>query len=387
MEGFFDEKTCLCALNRVFGYVPQAGLALYRHAGSAAGVFRIQPRELAHLLGPYAAYAEHLGRDTLVASARELEETAGLGARFLPLGDAGYPALLTECPDPPLGLYFKGVSPPETVFDGRPAIAVVGTRKVTSYGREWCRRIVRALADTGEKPLIVSGLAYGVDGIAHIAALDYGLPTAGIMATGIDAVYPWQHRDLARRIAETPGCALLTDYPLRTSPVAINFIRRNRIIAGLCGATIVIESALKGGSLITARYANEYSRDVYALPGRIDDSRSAGCNRLLQERMADIIADPESLAERLGLGRPRTRNRSDFLGALRGRYAGTLPPDRLEILLETAATVRDRRDLTAEEIAAYNGRPYALVAEAAALLSADGIIEPDLLQRYSIPAK
>lgn len=103
--------------------------------------------------------------------------------------------------------------------------------------------------------------------------------------------------------------------------------------------------------------------------------------------MADIIADPESLAERLGLGRPKRRNRAELIGALRKRYGGTLPPDRLEILLETAATVRDRRDLTAEEIAARNGRSYTLVAEAAALLAADGIIEPDLLQRYSIPAK
>lgn len=387
MEGFFDESVCLCALNKVFGYTPKAGLALYRHAGSAGAVFRIPPAGLAQLLGPYADHAEQLGKEALRDAARELDETAACGARFIPFGAQDYPALLLECEDPPLGLYYKGGSPPEAVFDGRPAIAIVGTRKVTSYGREWCRRIVRALADTGEKPLIVSGLAYGTDGIAHIAALDYGLPTAGVMATGIDAVYPWQHRELARRIAQMPGCALLTDYPLRTAPVALNFIRRNRIIAGLCQATLVIESATRGGSLITARYANDYSRDVFALPGRIDDGRSAGCNRLIQEKMADIIADPESLAERLGLGRPKRRNRAELIGALRKRYGGTLPPDRLEILLETAATVRDRRDLTAEEIAARNGRSYTLVAEAAALLAADGIIEPDLLQRYSIPAK
>jgi DNA processing protein len=387
MEGFFDETTCLCALNRVFGYVPQAGLALYRHVGSAAGVFGLAPAELRRLLGSYGNYAVHLGRDALPQAARELAETDVLGARFLPICDGAYPPLLLECPDPPLGLYFRGTSPPEEVFDGRKAIAIVGTRKVTSYGREWCRRLVRTLAETGEKPLIVSGLAYGVDGIAHIAALDYGLPTAGIMATGIDDIYPWQHRDLASRIAGTPGCALLTDYPLRTSPVAINFIRRNRIIAGLCSATLVIETACKGGSLITARYANEYSRDVFALPGRIDDGRSSGCNRLIQDRMADIIADPESLAERLGLGRPRTRNREDFLTALRRYYGDSLPPEKLETVLETAATIRDRRDLTVEEIAGRNGRPYQAVAEAAALLEADGFIEADLLRRYSIPAK
>ncbi len=387
MEGFFDEATCLCALNRVFGFAPQTGLALCRHAGSAAAVFRIPAGELKRLLGPQGAFAERMGRDALETAARELDEVRAAGGRFIPLGSPAYPALLQECPDPPLGLYCRSATPAEELFGGRPVIAVVGTRKVTSYGREWCRRLVRALSEAEVKPLIVSGLAYGADGIAHISALDYGLPTIGIMATGIDSVYPWQHRELAARMAATPGCALLTDYPLRTAPVPLNFIRRNRIIAGLARATLVIETGLRGGSLITARYANDYARDVFALPGRIDDARSAGCNRLLRDRMADIIADPESLVEQLGLGRPGRGKRTDLVASLRQRYAGTLPPEQLELLLETAATVRDRRDLTAEDIAARNGRPYPAVAEIATLLLADGVFEADLLGRYAIHAK
>lgn len=387
MEGFFNVATCLCALNRIFGYVPQTGRALCEYAGSPQEVFRLPGEELRRLLGRQSDLAAEIGPQALVQAEKELEEVQRLGGRFVPISDPAYPALLKECQDPPLGLYFLSGTEPELLAGGRPALAVVGTRKVSSYGREWCRRLIRALADVEIKPLIVSGLAYGVDGIAHLAALDYGLPTAGVMATGIDSVYPWQHRDLAHRMTATPGSCLLTDYPLRTAPVALNFIRRNRIIAGLSRATLVVESGLKGGSLITARYANDYSRDVFALPGRIDDVHSAGCNRLIRDHMADIIADPEALVAQLGLGRAGRRKRTDLLADLRKRYAGTLPPETLELLLETAGTIRDRRDLTAEEIAAANGRSYRAVAEVTALLVADGIVESDLRQRCSIPAK
>jgi DNA processing protein len=230
-------------------------------------------------------------------------------------------------------------------------------------------------------PCIVSGLAFGADGIAHRTALECGLPTVGVMATGIEKVYPWQHAELAGEMVRTPGCAVVTDYPSGSSPVALNFIRRNRIIAGLSRATIVIESKTKGGSLITAKYACDYNRDVFALPGRADDLRSAGCNSLIRQRMADIITDPEDLVERLGLGKT-LRRRKAGLETLLGRKYGADSP-----LIPLALTVKGHPGISLEEIVRETGWTWPEVQERAALLETDGFLETDLLGRCTIPAK
>ena len=201
------------------------------------------------------------------------------------------------------------------------------------------------------------------------------------MATGIEKIYPWQHTELAGMIVRTPGCAVVTDYPVGTSPVALNFIRRNRIIAGLSRATVVIESKTKGGSLITAKYACDYNRDVYALPGRADDLRSAGCNSLIRQRMADIITEPEDLVERLGLGRP-ARRRKAGLEALLGRKYGPESP-----LVQLAMLVKGHPGISLEEAARTAGWTWPETMERASILEADGFLETDLLQRCTIPAK
>jgi DNA processing protein len=384
MEGFFDERTCLCALNRIFGYSPRTGRELCTAAGSARAVFSIPKEELVRMLGEEASLAEKVGPAALEAAVRELEGIARKGGRFLSIEDEGYPEILLECPDPPLGLYLRSESPPGLLFDFRPAVAVVGTRKVTPYGDAWCRRIVETLASVAVKPVIVSGLAFGTDRIAHETALRCGLPTIGVMATGIDDIYPWQHRPLAERMSQEEGCALLTDYPTGTAPVALNFMRRNRIIAGLARATVVIESGVKGGSLITARYANEYSRDVFALPGRLDDPFSAGCNNLIMNRMADIIADPDSLAERLGLTPVRPRRELLLKERIEDRFSTGCTPEERRFLLEIAGKIDANRGITAEGLAALTGRPYPEIVGAVTRLSAEGIVATDLLQRCSI---
>jgi DNA processing protein len=182
-------------------------------------------------------------------------------------------------------------------------------------------------------------------------------------------------------MARTPGCALVTDYPTGSSPVALNFIRRNRIIAGLARATVVIESKTRGGSLITAKYACDYNRDVYALPGRADDPRSAGCNSLIRQRMADIVTDPEDLVERLGLGKT-ARRRKAGLEALLGRKYGAGSP-----LVRFGLLVRGRPGISLEEVARTTGWTWPEVMERAGTLEADGFLETDLLQRCTIPAK
>ena len=156
------ELIAACALNAVFGYEPRLGRALLEAVGSAAGIFGMGRDEMRRLTGPQPRWLDQLTPATLEKAERELEKTAAAGARFIPLSDPAYPALLRECEDPPLGLYFKGTDPPEEVFGERPAIAVVGTRDVDAYGRDWCERLVDALAHSTQKPLIVSGLAIGV---------------------------------------------------------------------------------------------------------------------------------------------------------------------------------------------------------------------------------
>lgn len=164
------------------------------------------------------------------------------GSRFICIGDSRYPQMLRECEDPPIGLYIKGKTPIEKLDGGRPAIGVIGTRDITSYGTEWCNRLVAALGRAQIKPVIISGLAIGTDATAHSAALDNGLPTIAVMPTGIDGVYPFRHGFLADRICNAEESWLITDYPTKTTPLAINFLRRNRIIAGLSKAVLLIES-------------------------------------------------------------------------------------------------------------------------------------------------
>lgn len=375
------ETAAWCALNRVFGYEPMLGRRLAEAFGGAEAVFGQREETLREALGPRAELAERLREDTLRWAEEDLERTREEGGRFLPLGSGDYPELLAECPDPPLGLYFRGESSPAEVFGFRPCIAFVGTRDASPYGREWCRRLVGALEGAGTPPVIVSGLAFGIDGIAHATALECGLPTVGVMATGLDNVYPWQHRELSGRIVRSPGSALVTDYPRGSAPVALNFIRRNRIIAGLSRAVVVIESKSKGGSLITARYANEYDRDVYALPGRADDPRSRGCNSLIRYRMADLILSPEDLADRLGLQGKRRPAAQDLRTLLERRYGPGSTPVRLGL------AVKEHRGITREELAGISGIPLREVLGAIVTLESDGFIVTDLLGRCSILAK
>ena len=376
-----DETTALCAMNRALGYLPAAGHALLENFGSAAAAFTASQKDLREALGPHRDFADQVVPSLLEWARTELARIREGGFRFIGYGEDDYPELLAECPDPPLGLYLNATSPPAEIFGLRPCVAVVGTRDLSPYGREWCRRLVLAMGGAGVPPCIVSGLAFGADGVAHRTALECGLTTVGVMATGIERVYPWQHAELAAQMVRTPGCAVVTDYPSGTSPVALNFIRRNRIIAGLSRATVVIETRTKGGSLITAKYANDYDRDVYALPGRVDDLRSQGCNSLIRQRMADIVTDTEDLVERLGLGRSARRRKADFEALLARRYGPGSPQAELALLVKASPGI------TLEEIARESGRPWHEVMQRASELETDGFLETDLLQRCTIPAK
>ena len=380
----FSERAALCALNRIFGYYPSSSRRLLELYGSASEVMGTPGEEVARSLREGRECAAQIGPDALRWAEQELEKTADEGGRFVCYGDDDYPALLAECPDAPLGIYSRCGSSLTEALSMRPCVGIVGTRDMSPYGKEWCRKIVSALADTEAAPVIVSGLAFGIDATAHTAALDFGLPTVGVMATGIDTVYPWRHSSLAKRMLETPGCALVTDYPLGSSPLALNFIRRNRIIAGLCFATVVIESRSKGGSLITAKYAADYNRDVYALPGRADDIRSRGCNSLIRSHMADIITDPYGLAEQMGLRVLSRRKKADLLEEIGSRYGSR--PD-FALLRDICLLIKDNRGISVEELCQRTSLGYGSLMGLTGILESDGFIATDLLGRCSIVTK
>lgn len=291
-----DRYVCLCALSKVFAYKCAVGRQLMNHFGGPAAVFSAPREELSAILsGAGAAYASQLLDSALLDwAAEEQAWAARYGIRLLGIGDPAYPRRLAECDDAPLLLYARG----DADLNAGRVLAVVGTRKATWQGREACRRLIARLACLDEKPLIVSGLALGVDGCAHATALEAGLPTAGVLPCGLDEIYPRQHRALACRMVEQG--VLVTDFVRGTAPAAFTFLRRNRIIAGLADATLVVESYRKGGSLITASLAASYNREVFAVPGRMTDVSFAGCNRLVERQEATLVADEETIPSVLG---------------------------------------------------------------------------------------
>lgn len=237
--------------------------------------------------------AEILRPEVLLAAEQELLfiEKNKITPYFIT--DPGYPYRLKECSDAPLLFYFRG----KADLDAPKVLSIVGTRHMTEYGEKQTANLVNELAAAFPGLLIVSGLAYGVDICAHRNALKNGLPTVGVLAHGLDRIYPPAHRHTAIEMLESGG--LLTDFPSGTNPDRPNFVRRNRIVAGLADATVVIESAAKGGSLITADIAFSYGRDVYAFPGRVSDEHSSGCNALIRSNKAGLITSASDLIEAL----------------------------------------------------------------------------------------
>jgi DNA processing protein len=206
--------------------------------------------------------------------------------------DEDYPTRLFHCEDSPILLYGKG----NINLNKQKIISVVGTRRATEYGIEMCEQIIKELVP--HDPIIVSGLAYGIDIAAHKNALINGLSTVGVLAHGLDRLYPQQHRSTANKMLETGG--LLTEFKSNTNPDRENFPKRNRIVAGISDLTLVIESSKKGGSLITADLAHNYNRDVFALPGKVSDEQSEGCNWLVKTNKAALIQSAKDIEYIMG---------------------------------------------------------------------------------------
>ncbi len=225
-----------------------------------------------------------LADKTLIERAeREMEFIERSGIKLICLGDEAYPYRLAECDDAPLVLHSMG----NADLNAKRIVSIVGTRHATEYGKEMCADFVAGLARFAPGTLIVSGLAYGIDICAHRAALKAGLPTVGVLAHGLDRIYPNAHRSTAKSMLDNGG--LLTEFMSETESLPQFFVQRNRIVAGIADATVVVESASKGGSLITASIAQSYSRDCFAFPGRVTDQYSCGCNELVSRNRAALI--------------------------------------------------------------------------------------------------
>jgi DNA processing protein len=279
-----------------------------------------------------------------------LEEHSQKNPNFWTPADPNYPLLLRQIADPPPVLYYRGIVDPAENQSQVKAIAIVGTRSPTDYGRRWTRKLTLALVRAGIT--VVSGLAEGIDAEAHRVCTQEGGRTIAVMGTGLDIVYPWSNRALARQIRKQG--LLLSEYPAGTQPDRVNFPRRNRIIAGLCCATLVLEAPKKSGALITTRLANDYGREVYALPGSLDNQASQGCLELINQG-AQMILSEDDLLEKLG-ALPQFQLVSDQLSLF------PVPPE-LEPILQAVHSEPIAIDLIVQQVGRATGDVLSALAQ------------------------
>lgn len=292
-----DEILYTIALTKL-GYIsPDAMLRIIQEAGSGKAVYEMRTRLDDILPECTQRLKDIIGGnwdDALAMAKSEMEYCQKNNISILCYGDNTYPQRLNECPDAPIVLYYKG----NADLNCHHVINIIGTRHCTNYGTDVIQRFISDLRQLCPEVLIVSGLAYGVDINAHNNALANGFSTVGVLAHGLDTLYPAMHRDTASKMLSQGG--LLTEYSSNTKIEKQNFIRRNRIVAGMSDACILIESAKHGGGLITARISQDYGREVFAVPGRTNDHFSKGCNILIHDNQANLLLSAEDFVMSMG---------------------------------------------------------------------------------------
>ena len=292
----FKERCYKLAFSMICGVNPTTGGAILQRMHTEADFFNATALQLQTVMGTKSPLFEREYRDKLLAIAENEAVYNDINhIRQLYFTDEDYPQLLQQCSDAPLMLYGLG----DCDLSHYHIISIVGTRHATAYGVDFVNKLVMGLAEKVGNVVVVSGLAYGIDIAAHRAAMSAGLPTIGVVAHGLSTIYPSSHRNDAARMVKNGGM-LLTEY-LHDAPIHKgNFLARNRIVAGMAECLVVVESASKGGALTTARIASEYSRDVFALPGRTSDLYSQGCNKLIANNVAHLIGCADDLIEVMG---------------------------------------------------------------------------------------
>ncbi len=281
------------ALSGIQGIGAATFKQLIGYEGSARSIFEKESHKLHRIpgIGPKTSQLIKSISNPGKQGEKVIRDIESLGARILYCKDDTYPQRLLECPDAPAFLFLKG----DLQLNQKKVISVVGTRKPSPYGIRMVEEFISGWKS--HQPLIISGLAYGIDIKAHRVSLANGLPTLGVIASGLDHLYPRDHFSVAKAMMENGG--LLTEYAPGTRPEAARFPARNRLIAGLSDATVVVEAAERGGALITAEMALGYNREVFAIPGRLNDYYSAGCNNLIRSQKAMPLIEPEDLSKNL----------------------------------------------------------------------------------------
>jgi len=286
------------ALGKIHGIGPVYTRRLLHHFGAPSAIFHASISTLEKVFTLGSKRANDIARFTgFSALEKELAFIEKYSVRPLFITDRDYPQRLLRCPDAPILLFFKGAAD----LNASKIVAIIGTRSPSEYGRQATERLVRDMASI-PGVLIISGLAYGIDAIAHKASLQYQLPTIGVLGHGLDQLYPREHTRLAKNMLREGG--LLTKFTTGTKPDTFNFPIRNRIVAGMSDAVIVTETRTRGGSLLTAENALVYHRKVFAVPGRINDERSSGCNALIREGKARLLTGVADLQEHMGWEQP-----------------------------------------------------------------------------------
>lgn len=284
-----DDLSYRIALSLIPGVGFVHAKSLFNYFGSAKAIFKAREKTLMKVPGIGSITAGNIRSQNILQRAEaEVEFIRRHRIKTFFYQDTDYPSRLKLCEDAPIVLFAHGKGD----FSRDKMVAVVGTRHATDYGRRFCDEIVSGMAARGGY-CVVSGLAYGIDIAAHKACLKYGVPTIGVLGHGLDQIYPSLHRSVAEKMLEDGG--LVTDFLSHTEIERQNFLRRNRIIAGMTDAVVIVESAERGGALVTADIAGSYNRDVFAVPGRASDPYSRGCNELIRQNKASLVDNLDDL--------------------------------------------------------------------------------------------
>lgn len=364
-----QEQLYRIALSLLPNVGPVISRALFQYCGSAEAVFREKKQLLAKIPGVGAkrirkAFASPV-LDQAEAELKFMQRHKVIGLFYT---DEAYPKRLNQCPDAPVLLYYKGTS---SLNDQR-FVGVVGTRSATPYGEEMTQQLVEGLK--GFDVTIVSGLAYGIDISAHEAALRNQMPTIGVVAHGMDRIYPQVHRTTAGKMIRQGG--LLTEYPSGTNPDRENFPTRNRIVAGMCDAIVVVEASGKGGALITADLAIGYNRDVFAVPGRAMDAYSKGCNDYIRENKAGLITSANDLVWMMGW----TDDKNTPLPAVQTKLFVELSTEEEQLV----QFLRENGECGIDAISAATALSFSKLAATLLQLELKGVIRLRPGKRYSL---
>jgi DNA processing protein len=355
------------ALTRISNFNFQQALELYRTVGSAQLIYEHR-NDIGDIIkdgSPRLKEALKVWDEPMKRAEFELKFMQEHQIRAITLNDDDYPQRLRECADAPIILYYKG----NADLNKSKIISIVGTRQCTQYGIDLIRRFVSDLRRHCPEMLIVSGLAYGVDINAHRQALAQGYPTVAVLAHGLDHIYPYHHRDTAAQMLNHGG--LLTEFMTQTNADKPNFVRRNRIVAGLSDAVIVIESKSKGGGLITADIAQSYNRAVFAYPGAVGMSCSEGCNNLIRDNVAALISNADDFVRAMGW-QDETKRKEALSDGIERNLFPDLSPEESSIVKQLQQT----NDLQLNILSVKTGIPIGHLTALLFQLEMKGVIKP-----------